>query len=75
MRDTEEVLMRAKSILRTETAVLAHWYDGLTAALSAERLGCSVRAVEYLRRRLLLTRLRSPTCRMREMVLVVEARP
>ena len=35
MRDTEEVLMRAKSILRTETAVLSHWYEGLTAALSA----------------------------------------
>lgn len=70
---------RAKAVLRTEQAVLAHWLERLTAAQSAERLGCSDSTVEYLRRHLQLTRARGGTQaqaigRCREVTLVVEVR-
>lgn len=69
---------RAKAVLRTEQAILAHWLERLTAAQSAERLGCSDATVEYLRRHLQLTRAAGPhrpkMGRRREVTLVVEVR-
>lgn len=73
-----EATQRAKQVLRVEQSVLTHWVEGLTSAASAERLGCSARTVEYLRRHLQLTRGQAwrggvqPMGRSCEMRLVVE---
>jgi DNA-binding CsgD family transcriptional regulator len=73
-----EAAERAKSVLRAEQLILRHWLERMTAAQSAELLGCSDATVEYLRRHLQLTRGQAnrggakPMGRRREVTLRVE---